>query len=125
MPAARISLSASLVEKALDMPAVRLDGAFVAIGKYDVVGQDSAGTPGFVGHVGLAGEARDLLGRSDELPLVHMRPPLEIGASLYMIDCAGTAGLDEDELCRIGLFLDEMESEYEAARVEATAEGSM
>jgi hypothetical protein len=99
------------------MPAVRLGGTAVAIRKYDVVGQDSVGKPGFVGHVGLAGENRDLFGPSDELLLVHMRPPLEIGASRHAIDCAGTAGLTIDEMRQIGLFIDEMESEYEAARL--------
>lgn len=99
------------------MPAVRLGGTTIAIRKYDVVGQDSAGTPGFVGHVGLAGEFRDLFGRSDEVPLVHMRPPLEIGSSADTIDCAGTVGLTMEEMLQIGLFIDEMESEYLAARL--------
>lgn len=99
------------------MPAVRLDGNWVGIRKYDVVGQDSAGTPGFVGHVGLAGEYRDLFGRSDDLPLIHMRPPLEIGASRCPIDCVGTVDLTPGEVRQIGLFIDEMESEYLAARL--------
>jgi hypothetical protein len=99
------------------MPAVRLGGTFVAISKYDVVGKDSTGTPGFVVHVGLAGERRDLFEQSDELPLIHMRPPLEIGTVRDTIDCVGTAGLTADEMHQIGLFLDEVESEYEAARL--------
>lgn len=98
------------------MPAVRLGGTTIAIRKYDVVGQASAGTPGFVGHVGLAGEYRDTFGPSDELPLVHMRPPLEVGSSADTIACAGTVGLTTEETLQIGLFIDEMESEYLAAR---------
>lgn len=99
------------------MPAVRLGGVAIAICKYDVVGQDSAGTPGFVGHVGLAGEYRGLSGQSDELPLVHMRPPLEIGSSAEPIHCAGTVDLTREEILQIGLFIDEMEAEYLAAQL--------
>lgn len=99
------------------MPAVRLGGTAVVIRQHDVVGQDATGTPEFVGHVGLAGEDRDLFGRSDELPLVHMRPPLEIGSSRCRIDCVATAGLTWEERMQIGLFVDEMQSEYEAARL--------
>jgi hypothetical protein len=99
------------------MPAVRLGGTAVPVRKYDVIGQDSRSALGFVRHVGLAGEDRSSIGESDELPLVHMGPPLERESSRQTINCAGTIGLTVDEIQQIGMFLDGLESEYEAARI--------
>jgi hypothetical protein len=99
------------------MPAVRLGGAAVTIRQFDTIGQDSLGTSEFIRHVSLAREARSSFGRSDELSLVHMGPPLERESSPQRIHCIGTAGLTVDEIRQIDLFVDELESEYEAARI--------
>lgn len=99
------------------MPAVRLGGTTVTVRKYDVIGQDSIGTSEFVGHVGLADEEKNPFGESDELSLVHMMPPLERGIPHSPINCVGTVGLTVDEMRQIDVFVDELKSEYEAARI--------
>jgi len=45
-----------------------------------------------------------------------MRPPLERPGECHA-DCVGSAGLTVDEQLQIGLFSDEVESEYGAAQV--------
>jgi hypothetical protein len=99
------------------MPAQRLSGTTIAIRRYDVAGRDSATSPHFIGHVGLSIEERDGFGETDELALVHMMPPLEHGGSRSPISCAGTVGLTVDEMRQIDVFVDELRSEYDAARI--------
>jgi len=48
------------------MPAQRLRGLPVSLGKYDVVGQDSGSIPLFVRHIGLADEQRTDFGLETE-----------------------------------------------------------
>ena len=98
------------------MPAVRLGETTVTIRKYDVAGKDSSETSEFIGHVGLAGEERSSFRESDGLSLVHMMPPLERGTSHSPVHCV-TVGPTVDEIRQIDVFIDEMESEYEAARI--------
>jgi hypothetical protein len=99
------------------MPAWRLDDNPVSIRKYDVAGSDSDGTPEFVRHVGLCGEERPGLRCHDELPLVHMRPPLERGERGCPVQTVATAGLTSDEVLQVNVFVDEVSSEYEAAQI--------
>jgi hypothetical protein len=99
------------------MPAIRLGGTTVTIRKYDVIALDSTVESEFIGHVALAGERKSSFGESDELSLVHMMPPLERGTSHSPINCVGTVGLTVDEMRQIDVFVDELESEYEAARI--------
>src|SRR5690242_8842794 len=99
------------------MPAQRLGGTAISIRKCDVAGVDSVTTPEFIRHVGLSGEERDRIGGADELRLVHMMPPLERGDTRSRIHCVGTVNLTVDEIRQIDVFADELESEYEAARI--------
>ena len=99
------------------MLAQRLGSEPVSIGKYDVAAQDSATTPHFVGHVGLADEQRDDVRWNSEISLVHMGPPLMRGPSGIPIHAMGQAGLTASQIRQIGVFVDEHLSEYEAERV--------
>jgi hypothetical protein len=99
------------------MPARRLGGTMVSIRRCDVAGLDAATNPEFIGHVGLASEERDQFGEADEIGLVHMMPPLERGGQGSRINCLGSVNLTIDEIRQIDVFADEVESEYEAARI--------
>jgi hypothetical protein len=97
------------------MPAQRVGTTPIAIRRLDVVGQDASSEPCFVGHVALAGEDRASYAASELLPVLHMRPPLERAGECYA-NCVGSAGLKADEQLQIGLFSDEVQSEYMAAQ---------
>ena len=100
------------------MPASRLDDTSHHVRRYDVVGSDSDGTVEFVGHVGLADEDRaNFRGTDGPLSLVHMRPPLERGGAPQPAHCVGGANLTIEERLQIALFVDELDSEYQAANV--------
>jgi hypothetical protein len=99
------------------MPTVRLSGTTTTIRKYDVVGQNSSGASEFIEHVALADEERRSFGESDGISLVHMMPPLRRETSHSPIHCVGTVDLTVDEIREIDVFIDEIESEYEAARI--------
>jgi len=98
------------------MPTWRLGTAPIAIRRFDVIGKNTSREPDFIGHVALAAEERASYVASALLPVLHMRPPLERAGACYA-NCFGTAGLTVDEQLQIGLFSDEVESEYEAARL--------
>src|SRR5208337_5001670 len=98
------------------MPTQRVGSGPIAIGRFDVVGQDASSQPDFVGHVALAAQDRASHVASALLPVVHMRPPLEREGECYA-NCVGTAGVTVDEQLQIRLFSDEVESEYKAARL--------
>ncbi|HKI17949.1 MAG TPA: hypothetical protein VKA15_08710 [Isosphaeraceae bacterium] len=97
------------------MPAQRVGSTAIAILRLDVVAQDASSEPGFIGHLALAGEDRPSYEASAVLPVLHMRPPLE-RAGECPANCVGSVGLTADEQLQIGLFYDEVESEYQAAR---------
>lgn len=98
------------------MPAQRVGNNAVSIRRFDVVGQDAAGAPEFVGHVALAQREAASYRATEPLTVVHMRPPLEHAGHCYA-NCVGSATLTADEEKQIGLFSDEMQSEYLAAEV--------
>ncbi len=98
------------------MPAQRVGSAPIAIRQFEVVGQDASSEPGFVGHVALAAEERASYAASAVLSVWHMRPPLQREGECYA-HCVGSAGLTVDEELQIRLFCEEVESEYEAARL--------
>ncbi len=98
------------------MPAQRVGSTPIAIRRFEVVGQDASGEPGFVGHVALAAEDHASYAASAVLPVSHMRPPLETEGECYA-HCVGSAGLTVDEELQIRLFCEEVESEYRAARL--------
>ena len=101
--------------KGLDlMPAQRLGTQPVSIHKYDVAAQDSATTPHFIRHVGLADEQRDNVRSNSEISLVHMGPPLTRGHSANPVHAIGKAGLTAGQIRQIDVFVDEHVSEYEA-----------
>jgi hypothetical protein len=98
------------------MPARRIGGDKLHVRKFDVVGQDSAGTSEFIRHVGLANEEKDSLGSLPVVPMVRMGPPLSQGAASGAISAIGAAGLTVDEALQIQVFVDEQVLEYEAAK---------
>ena len=98
------------------MPAQRVGKNAVAIGRFDVVGQDAAATPEFIGHIALARERATNYRATEPLNVVHMRPPLE-QAGQCRANCVGSAGLTADEEQQIAVFSDEIQSEYLAAQV--------
>ena len=98
------------------MPTQRVGSIPIAIHRFDVIGLDASSEPGFVEHVALAAEEREDHVASEALPVDHMRPPLERPGECHA-DCVGSAGLTVDEQLQIGLFSDEVESEYGAAQV--------
>lgn len=97
------------------MPTQRVGSTPVAIRQFDIVGQDASNEPDFVGHVALAAEERLNYAAPAAFPVVHMRPPLERDGKCYA-NCVGSAGLTVGEQRQIGLFSDEVESEYKAAQ---------
>jgi hypothetical protein len=100
------------------MPAHRLrEDRAVSIGEYDVVGQDSDSEPEFVRHVGLCElERSEVRANHAEISLAHMGPPLVRGTMGAIIQTVGSAELTSDEVRQIGVFVDELESEYTAQR---------
>ena len=99
------------------MPAFRLGNQPVSIQKYDVAGQDSQTAPHFIRHVGLADEQRNDIRRNSEISLVHMGPPLRQGDAGKPIQAVGTAALTAGQIRQIGVFVDDLISEYEAEKV--------
>ena len=99
------------------MPAQRLGSEPVSIQKYDVAAQDSATTPYFVRHVGLADEPRNDVRSNSEISLLHMGPPLMRGDSGNPVHAIGKAGLTAGQIRQIAVFVDEHLSEYEAEKV--------
>jgi hypothetical protein len=98
------------------MPAQRVGKNAVAIGRFDVVGQDAAATPEFIGHIALARERATNYRVTEPLNVVHMRPPLEHAGQCHA-HCIGSVGLTADEEQQIAVFSDEIQSEYLAAQV--------
>ena len=101
------------------MPArgVRVGGLSLPVRMFDVVGVDAEADPGFTRHVALAGEGLEVGPAPVLLKLIHMKPPLRRDASASPIHSHGSAGLNVDETLQIGVFIDENESEMEAAKV--------
>jgi hypothetical protein len=100
----------------MHMPARRIGKEESFVGKFDIVGQDSAATSDFIRHVGLAGDDKDPLGMPPVVPMVHMGPPLSRGAISEPVSVVGAAGLTVDEMRQIEVFVDEQLLEYEAAK---------
>ena len=73
------------------MPAQLLHDEPMTVRKFDVAGHDSPDLPNFVRHIGLFAEDMSELRRNDQLPLVHMGPPLGIGEGATAIHSMGTA----------------------------------
>ena len=101
------------------MPAQRLSNDPVSVGKYDVAGvdADSPMLPNFVRHVGLFGDERKELRRNEQLPLVHMGPPLGVNEGEIPVHAVGTAGLSTDDILQVQVFVDDRAGEYEAAKI--------
>lgn len=99
------------------MPARRISDGVCVVRLFDVVGRDSATTPEFTRHVGLAAEGRAEHRPSDALPWEHMGPPLLRGDSSGPVHSLGMAGLSVDQTRQIRLFIDELENEYEGVKV--------
>ena len=98
------------------MPARRLDQTPESVGRFDVVGLDSDGTQNFVGHAGLSRQAYNGVASSIPIGLADMGPPLDRFGHELLVHCIGTVPLTDDEIERIGLFIDELEFEYAASQ---------
>ena len=97
------------------MPAKRLDSEFIEIGQYDVAGQDSDEVPNLVRHVALCAQTfANLTDTGCALRLTHMLPPFSVGDETHEVQTAGWAVLSVDELLQMQLFVDELDSEYQA-----------
>lgn len=96
------------------MPAQRAGITPIAIQRFDVVGLDADKHPCFVRHVALAAEGRTHFTAPADLPVRHMRPPLENRGECQP-SCVGSAGLTIVEQNRIQVFADELHLEYEAS----------
>jgi hypothetical protein len=99
------------------MPAQLLRDEPVPAHRYDVAAHDSQDLPNFVQHVGLFADDRSELRRNDQVPLVHMGPPLETGEGTIAIQSMGTAALRTDDILQIQIFIDDRAAEYEAAGI--------
>jgi hypothetical protein len=98
------------------MSASRIDEQPIVIRKFDVVGNDSASQSHFIGHVGLAAE--ECICRGFPIDLIHMAPPMGRDA-VSGPTCHGAIALTVDEMLQIQVFVDELISEYQAARVDS------
>jgi hypothetical protein len=98
------------------MPAQRLGTEAVRVLEFDVLGVDAANSPEFIRHVGLADREYPEVSVGTALAMVHMRPPLETGFASGPITSVGTAALTADEISQMRVFVDNLESEYTAAK---------
>jgi hypothetical protein len=96
------------------MPARRLDGNPVAVRKNDVAGQDSDSVAHFVRHASLTAE--EYQAAVDALPmrLTDMGPPLARAGEEQRVHAHGCVPLTAGEIAQIDLFIDRLESEYQA-----------
>lgn len=99
------------------MPARRLDGNPGNVGLYDVVGLDAEAVSHFVCHAGLSREQNPAVTDTTPIGMAHMMPPLDRAGPAMAVQCVGQVPLTDDEAQRIGLFIDELELEYEASRI--------
>jgi len=96
------------------MPAQRLTNRPVRLDRFDAVAEDSQSVVNFVCHVGLALEAHEAICRGEQVAVVHMKPPYQ-KPGWMAADSVGSAALTVDEANQIELYLDQIESEYDAA----------
>lgn len=96
------------------MSAKRLGHTLATLGKYDVVGMYTSGTTtDFVRHVGLADEATSRVSATTTVSVTHMEPPFKSGRSIPC-HCVGSAGLTDDDINRLEIFIDNVSGEFEA-----------
>lgn len=98
------------------MPAFRLDSTPRRINRFDVAAKDSEATAEFIRHVGLFSQELDAATNQSSLSLTHMGPPLGI-AENHVVQAAGSAELDADELEQVRVFVEELRREYEAEQL--------
>lgn len=98
------------------MPARRLDNSPFAIHKNDVVGQDSDTVGEFVRHAGLTADGYTEVTGAVAIHLTDMGPPLARGEQEQLVHAHGCVPLTTDEIAQIDLFIDRVESEYQANR---------
>jgi hypothetical protein len=98
------------------MPARRLDHSPLAVRKNDVVGQDSDSVGEFIRHAGLVADAYPAVTNAIVIRLTDMGPPLTRGEEEQLVHAHGCVPLTTDEIAQIELFIDRVESEYQANR---------
>jgi len=90
------------------------------VGVYDAVGIDSEKGKWFIRHVGMSLDEVDFArGRSLQLRMVHMGPPLVApeSSSPKNVDVVGSANLSSDDVSIINTFICEQIEEYESLKV--------
>ena len=93
------------------MPAIDLADYSSTLGRFDVVGERSKTTPDFVRHVALLDSDESEISGGDTVRVVHMGPPLEMGAQ-FCVDVAGRIPLTPDEINTIKTWIATVEAEY-------------
>lgn len=98
------------------MTARRLDDTPLAVGRNDVIGQDSESVGEFVRHAGLTADEHPAVTTAVTLRLTDMGPPLALASEPELVHAHGTVPLTADEVAQIDLFIDRVASEYQANR---------
>ena len=93
------------------MPAFDLVGRTTTLSRFDVVGEHSATSPGFVRHVALFSSSDRELRRGDLTRVVHMGPPLDVDGELHA-DVAGAIPLTNAQVARIATWIKTVDDEY-------------
>ena len=96
------------------MPAFHLAERTATLSRFDVVGEYSRTSPGFVNHVALLNTDDSEVKCADLVRVVHMGPPLETDRELSA-DVAGRIPLTNDQVNSIKTWIAKVEDEYQAA----------
>jgi hypothetical protein len=97
------------------MPARRLANNPIPMNRNDVVGQDSDSVGEFVRHAALTSEEHTAVTEAVPIRLTDMGPPLSRGGE-QLVHAHGCVPLTTDEVTQLDLFIDRVESEYQANR---------
>lgn len=100
------------------MPAQRLGETPISVKRFDVLGQDANGLPGFMRHLGLFWSEGGTLQARDMVEVCDMGPPLSRGRdSQLQADAWGSVPLSIDEIQQVQLWIDERASEYDSRKL--------
>lgn len=102
------------------MPAFDLAAQTATLSRFDVVGEHSETSSGFVGHVALLNTDRCEVNYLDTVDVVHMKPPLRTGDSVRA-HIAGRVPLTNDQIKRVENWIAREAEEFleaKATRVE-------
>lgn len=80
--------------------------------RFDVVGENAAGSPGFVRHIGLHNSDGCEINHDQVVDVVHMGPPLKSDGRMNA-HVAGRVPLTTDEITRIEAWIEKIVDEYQ------------